>query len=195
MENLTGVVVGLLSADDQDSGQLHTFQVANPQFEIVNNELRLKEDQSLNLDQGMVSLVDLTVTDSGTPPESFTQTLVLDVLSNPRPWRYWPQPFDTNADGSVVPLDVLRLINQLNIPTILDVGGKLPRSAPAKSTLPFYDVNGDGFCTTNDILQIVNFLNRPVGEGESFVSDFEEITQEKSPRYTRLNSISVAIAK
>jgi hypothetical protein len=167
VENLSGLTVGTLAADDQDEDQTHTFLVADTRFEIMNNELKLKDDQSFDLDQGAVVRVDVSVSDSGTPPQTFVQTLDINIAANPNPWRHEPLPFDVNADGQVVPLDILRVINQLNIPTILELGGKLPRSRPARSTLPFYDVNGDGFCTSNDVLQIINFLNEQTGEGES----------------------------
>lgn len=84
------------------------------------------------------------------------------------PWQNPLRPFDTNGDGQVVPLDVLRIVNELNNPTILEVGGKLPASRPSDSTLPYYDVNGDSFCTPNDVLRIVNFLNGNSAEGERY---------------------------
>ena len=91
----------------------------------------------------------------------------INVVANPQPWQNVIDKYDTNADGQVVPLDVLRVFNQLNEPTILESGGQLPRSRLENSTQPFFDVNGDGFCTTNDALRIVNYLNSVVGEGEA----------------------------
>jgi hypothetical protein len=66
----------------------------------------------------------------------------------------------------VVPLDALRVINQLIAPTLLDPQGRLPPRA-AESTLAFFDVNGDGFCTPIDALQVINFLIGLLGESES----------------------------
>ena len=72
------------------------------------------------------------------------------------------------------------MINQLNSPTILEYGGRLPRSRSADLEFPFYDVNGDGFCTANDALQIVNYLNKSLGEGEFVVGGFWPPTSSTS---------------
>lgn len=169
-ENLSEIVVGTLSAIDQDVGQTHTFSVTDSRFEIVDTTLKLKAGEFLSLDNGATTNVDVTATDSGSPTQSLLQTLVITVVSNPRPWQYTPQPVDSNADGLIVPLDALRIINQLNNRTIVDSAGALPRSRPATSTLPYYDVSGDGFCTPNDVLRVINFLNARQGEGESLAN-------------------------
>lgn len=163
-ENISGATVGTLSATDPDAGQTHTFTTADSRFEINGSTLKLKAGEFVT---GATVSVDVTATDSGSPSQSTTRTLVINVIANPRSWLNSVQKFDTNADGSVVPLDALRIINQLNEPTILESNGKLPDLRSADSTLPFYDVNGDGFCTTNDVLQIINFLNSLLGEGEA----------------------------
>ena len=163
-ENISGATVGTLSATDPDDGQTHTFTTADPRFEIVDTTLKLKVDVFV---VGATVSVEVTATDSGTPPQALTQTLVINVTANARAWQYAIQRFDTNADGSIVPLDALRIINQLNDPTILGPGGRLPEARPAMSTLPYYDANGDGFCTSNDVLQIVNYLNSLLGEAEA----------------------------
>lgn len=102
---------------------------------------------------------------------SADQTVTITVNEvNDAPWRNETLPFDTNGDGQVVPLDALRIINQLNQPTILGAGGKLPDARPADPTVPYYDVNGDGFCTSNDVLRVINYLNDQEAEGEYFLS-------------------------
>lgn len=83
----------------------------------------------------------------------------------PPPWQNSSIRFDVSGDGVVVPLDALRIINELNSPRFHDAQGKLPNERPANGS--FYDVNGDGFVTTNDALQVINFLNsqgQPEGE-------------------------------
>ena len=83
----------------------------------------------------------------------------------PAPWQNPNVRFDVSGDGTVVPLDVLRIINELNDPRFHDAQGKLPNERPDGGS--FYDVNGDGFVTTNDALQVINFLNaQAVPEGE-----------------------------
>jgi hypothetical protein len=165
-ENLSGAVVGTLAAVDQDTGQTHSFLVSDARFEIVGTSLKLKAGQFLELSQGSTVNVPVTATDSGSPPQATMQSIVIQVAANLRAWQYDVEPTDTNADGQVVPLDALPLVNQLNNRTILDAQGRLPQARPADSTLAYYDVNGDGFCTPNDVLRIVNFINAG-GEGES----------------------------
>ena len=166
-ENISELTLGTLSAVDQDAGQTHQFSTTDSRFEIVGNALKLKVGEFLDFGQGATTNVTITARDSGATPQSLTQAVVINVAANPFPWQFATQKHDTNADGTVVPLDALRVINLLNDPSILQPGGKLPRSPhPATSTLPFYDVNGDGFCTPNDVLRVINFLNGAVGEGE-----------------------------
>ncbi|XZE56816.1 Ig-like domain-containing protein [Planctomycetaceae bacterium SH139] len=74
---------------------------------------------------------------------------------------------DVNADGSVSPIDALRIINLLN---------RSPQSAIPIRDLPappdFFDTNGNGLVVPMDALAIINFLNRNPnssgGEGEGF---------------------------
>lgn len=164
-ENISGARVGTLSATDQDPGQTHTFTTEDERFEIVAPAtLRLKPGVAV---KGATVSVVITVTDSGVPLQSTTQTLVINVVANPRPWQNVPLPRDTSADGRVVPLDALAVINQLNDPTILATGGRLPESRPETPFFPYYDVNGDGICSpVGDVLPIINFLNNGGGEGE-----------------------------
>jgi hypothetical protein len=189
-ERISGAMVGVLSATDQDTGQTHTFSVASP-FEISGTSLKLKSDHFLkvltdsnkvqacaivsgistcqDLSQSTTITVEVTSTDSGTPPMNLTQSLVVTVTVDSAPWQFGPnnpEKFDTNGSGTVEPLDVNRVITQLNDPTILRPGNLLPDSRPANSELPFYDVDGNGFCTPLDALIIINFLNERLGEGE-----------------------------
>ncbi|XZE32750.1 cadherin domain-containing protein [Pirellulaceae bacterium SH501] len=68
-------------------------------------------------------------------------------------------PFDVDADGSVSPLDVLVLVNEINT-----AGSRaLPRPVPFSA--PFIDPTNDGVLDPLDVLQVVNFLNNLVGSG------------------------------
>jgi hypothetical protein len=81
------------------------------------------------------------------------------------PWRNTANRFDVSGDGRVAPLDVLRIINELNLPQFRDAQGALPVERPTDAS--YYDVNGDGLVTSNDALQLINFLNtEPAPEGE-----------------------------
>ena len=92
-------------------------------------------------------MTEVRVTDSGNPPQAVKQTIVIDVIANPRAWQNVAEPFDSNGDNIVAPLDVLGIINQINNPTVLDPDRRLRNDRPASSLLPYYDTNGDGFCT------------------------------------------------
>jgi len=83
-------------------------------------------------------------------------------------WRTWQNPrnpLDVNADGVVVPLDVLLLINDINS------RGARPLSLPPLAPLlppPYLDTNGDGEVGPLDALLVINSLNRgSEGEGEA----------------------------
>jgi hypothetical protein len=173
-ERLAGLVIGTLSANDPDAGQTHTFTTDDTRFEMSGSNFKLKDGQYLEISAGQTVEVAIRATDSGSPPQSLTQTVVIQVSANAAPWRNEQLPADTNGDGRVVPLDALRVINQLNVPTILESGGRLPTARPANGSA-FYDVNGDGFCTSNDVLRVVNFLNTQTGEGELESYGGEEI--------------------
>ena len=147
-ECVSGLTVGSLTAVDQDAGQTHVFAVADSDsdFEIVDRTLKLKEDKYLSLASGETIDIQVTVTDSGTPTGSGTWTLSINVLANPRPWQNGASALDVNADGHVVPIDALSIINELNSPKVRDNTGRLPSARP--HTWPYYyDTNGDGFCT------------------------------------------------
>lgn len=69
--------------------------------------------------------------------------------------------FDVDANSLVSPLDVLRIINELNSRTVIDADGRLPENP----TLPvpfFWDVNGDNFVTVDDVNEVLGFLDQPL---------------------------------
>lgn len=75
-------------------------------------------------------------------------------------------PFDVDADGSVSPLDVLVLVNEINV----SGSRALPRPVPFSA--PYIDPTNDGILDPLDVLQVVNYLNNlrdlgPGPEGES----------------------------
>ena len=86
------------------------------------------------------------------------------------PWQNPIWHLDVTPDNVITPVgDILRGINQLNNPTIIDGEGRLPiPPAPPDAPPPFYDVSGDDRLTpVADILPVINFLNRREPEGES----------------------------
>jgi hypothetical protein len=164
-ENITGKSIGNLTAVDADTADTHTFFVTDTRFVISGSLLSLAP--GVSLDRAIASSIPLDVTtrDSGSPYREFTKTFDITVLANPFPWQNKPNELDTRNDGNVIPLDALAVINELNGRTISDIVGRLPKTRPADSTLPYFDVNGDGFVTPIDALRIVNALNH-LGEAE-----------------------------
>jgi VCBS repeat-containing protein len=76
-ENAPGAVIGTLAAVDPDSGDTFTFAVSDERFEVVGNQLKLKDDVSLDHEPSGVVTVTVTVTDAG--GESHTQTFEITV--------------------------------------------------------------------------------------------------------------------
>ncbi len=64
-ENAAGAVVGRLQVADPDAGDAHVLTVSDDRFEIVDGELRLVDELSLNYEDGARVSVDVTATDSG----------------------------------------------------------------------------------------------------------------------------------
>ncbi|MFO0999358.1 MAG: DUF2341 domain-containing protein [Planctomycetaceae bacterium] len=62
-EGIAGASVGLLTFTDVDFGDRHTSSVDDSRFEIVDGELRLKADQTLNYTVETTVTVNITVTD------------------------------------------------------------------------------------------------------------------------------------
>ena len=54
-ENLVGATIGQLSANDQDSGQTHSFTTSDSRLEIVGTTLRFKSDQYADFGAGATS--------------------------------------------------------------------------------------------------------------------------------------------
>jgi hypothetical protein len=87
------------------------------------------------------------------------------------PWQNPNTAEDVNNDGSVSPIDVLFVINDLN--------RNGARKLLDEPFTPYLDVDGNGFATSQDALQVINVLNRRSGgEAEpmpepSFLADRE----------------------
>jgi hypothetical protein len=86
----------------------------------------------------------------------------IDVVSA-QPWTNPDDALDVNRDGSVVPLDALLVINELNNHIFSDsTTGALP-NPPVAPNVPddvgYVDADGDGFVAPRDALLIINRLN------------------------------------
>jgi VCBS repeat-containing protein len=78
LDNQVGAWIGLLTAVDPDTGDVHTFTVSDPRFEIVGNQLVLKQGQYLDYETEQEVVVSVTATDQN--GLSVTQDLSLFVL-------------------------------------------------------------------------------------------------------------------
>ena len=79
------------------------------------------------------------------------------------PWQNPSNPCDVNANGTVSPLDVLLLINDLN--------RNGPRTlSPSDTAPPYLDVSGDGRVTALDALLVINAINRSAGSGAKAIA-------------------------
>jgi hypothetical protein len=179
LENLDGLVVGILAVDNGDPIGSYQLSVDDSRFEFVSAALKLKDDVFLALDSGATVTITVTATIPGSPESALTKTIALSVLANPLPWQNSANVLDSSRDGSVSAIDALVTINLLNAPNnaLVSVTGKLPQSRPHVPSDPIfdplYDTNGDGFASPLDVLIIINFLNDPTsfpGEGEALAS-------------------------
>ncbi|MBI2478400.1 MAG: hypothetical protein HYV60_07090 [Planctomycetia bacterium] len=123
------------------------------------------------------------------------------LLNGPSDWQNPVNPLDVNANGSVEPLDVLIIINELNAPKFRDAAGRLVDAASLPLFPDFYfDTNRDGFLVPLDALVIINFLNSFNGglEGEDalpapsgpFDPAFADLTAFVAQTETRPNVVT-----
>lgn len=96
---------------------------------------------------------------------------------------------DVDADGSITPLDVLVVVNDLNA----NSSRALPTNVP--DTAPYIDTDGDGFVGPLDVLRVVNFLNSRSsgGEGE-FVGPIQSTAATTSESTDRVATVDQVFA-
>jgi len=80
-ENDFGGVVGTLSASDPDAGDSVAFTVSDDRFEIVGDQLKLKDGVSLNAEEAAQAVVTVTATDAGGLFTSQDFTIVITDLN------------------------------------------------------------------------------------------------------------------
>ena len=102
-ENDAGAVVGAVSAVDPDDGDSLTYTVSDDRFEIVGNELRLKDGVSLDHETAETIDVTVTATDQGGLESSQAFTInVDDVNEGPSGVSLSNTTIDENDAGAVV---------------------------------------------------------------------------------------------
>ena len=76
-ENSAGATVGNLITSDVDTGDSHTYTVSDNRFEVVGNQLKLKD--GVSLDYETENTVALTVTSTDAAGANKAQSLTLNV--------------------------------------------------------------------------------------------------------------------
>ncbi|WP_164101631.1 tandem-95 repeat protein [Candidatus Laterigemmans baculatus] len=159
---------GLLANDSEADGDAFTVDVASVSDPLhgtvdVNADgtfsyTNLRNESAGETDTFSYRLIDK---DGRSVPVQVTITMTRSTHQNP------VDRLDTNADGSVSPIDALRVINLLNRQN----GSPAVRDLPAPPD--YYDVNGDGLVTPLDALVVINHLNRnpAASEGESLQAE------------------------
>ena len=122
-------------------------------------------DETVDLDMGWQ--ITGTAVDGGKFVRVLTNGGATLRLIGPRDWTNPINRLDTNGSGSVSPLDVLLIINELNNPQFSNSDRGLVDAANV-TTFPgfYYDTSPDGFVVPLDVLVVINFLNNPTGNQE-----------------------------
>ncbi|MDA1054350.1 MAG: dockerin type I domain-containing protein [Planctomycetota bacterium] len=108
-----------------------------------------------------------TVVEDGSFVRIFEQDAATVRSIGPADWSNPSNPLDVNGNGSVEPVDVLIIFNELNNRRYSAAGGRL-KSAADQATFPnfLFDSSPDGFVVPLDALVIINELNKPTGSAE-----------------------------
>lgn len=117
--------------------------------------------------------IDSTITENGKFARVLKQGTATLKMFGPRDWTNPINALDTNASGSVSPVDALLIINELNRP-LFSINRQLADPVTlAKFPGSYFDTNSDGLVAPLDVLLVINFLNaRAVtGEGEASTQD------------------------
>ncbi len=181
-EATPGAVVGTVSVDDQDA-QAYLYTVSDPRFEVVDGELKLKDDQSVSRTADVNLSLTVTAT-SLVGSDTISSTVAVPVVPKKSPFQNPADPRDVNGDGEVTPLDALLVINHINSTGVGPIPGSALRNGSGEGQI-WIDVNGDGVISPIDVLIIVNTLNRqrlvqlnavkPEGEDDQMPSPIETI--------------------
>lgn len=184
-ENSPGVIFGEVAVIDQD-GDAYQYTVSDPRFEVVDGQIKLKDDQSLVRESD--NALSLTVTATSLSGNSTISNAFTIAVGNGSPYQNPIEPRDVNGDGQITPVDALILINRLNSfgPGPLDGTGA--RGGSGEGPM-WVDVNGDGVISPLDVLIIINWLNRrrlvavndTIAEGEGSSLATPPIVNELNP--------------
>ncbi len=103
------------------------------------------------------------------------------AVHGPSDWQNPLSKLDVDSSGSIVPLDALLIINELNMPKYLDSRPALRNAADLETFPAYFDTSGDYKLTPLDVLLVINHLNRRGGgEGEHPSIDSISVVPEES---------------
>jgi outer membrane protein assembly factor BamB len=159
--NQLGAVAGSLTVNGPVSGP-YVWTVSDARFEVLNGQLKLKNDQAL--EPSPEGIISLQLTFAGDTDVSYVKTLDFSVLSNAYPWHNAALP--ENVDGNTVrdindAIFIIRLLRR-------GAGGPLPLPRPtAANGGHFGDVIADNKLDIYDAIAVIRYLRRnPNGSGE-----------------------------
>ena len=100
------------------------------------------------------------------------------IIYGDNKWHNAGRNLDVNGDGIISPLDVLRIINDVNA-----LGSRaLDDLGPVGNFFP--DVNDDGFISASDVLLVINFLNSGNQSGEGEVAPRIQASESRTASLT-----------
>ena len=164
----TPVVVDVLQNDSDSDGTLNRNSVAiasGPDVgsAVVQADGTIRYSPSSNF-VGTATLQYSVLDNDGLASNIATVTIVVggSIHQNPA------NRLDVNGDGSISPIDVLNLVNDINFNGIRTLPSDLP-------VPPYLDPNGNGQIDPLDVLDVINYINAQgnagAGEGESSMAD------------------------
>ncbi|MDO4897288.1 MAG: family 20 glycosylhydrolase [Moraxella sp.] len=120
-ENQDGFVIGRLTTTDPDTTDVHTYTVSDERFEIVSDELKLKDGQSI--DFASENQINLTITTNDGNGGTFAKDFMLTVQDDPN----YPTPMPASKEAGLN-LDMARKFYGVQalkvfIDNIADAGG------------------------------------------------------------------------
>ncbi len=154
--------VGVLANDTEADGDAVTVNVASV-TQPANGQVTMNANGTftyVNLANSVVGAVD-TFTYRAVDKDGVSNVVTVSITLIGSTHQNPSNRLDVNADGSVSPIDALRIINLLN----RENKASIPiRDLPAPPD--YYDTDGNGNVVPLDALAIINYLNRVRGSGE-----------------------------
>jgi VCBS repeat-containing protein len=162
-ENAAGAVIGTLTTSDVDSGDTHSYTVSDSRFEVVGNQLKLKDGISLDFEAGHNVNISVTAEDAGglTYSESFTLA-VNDVNEAPTAVVLTNTVVSTPENGGAIKVADIGVTDDALGTNVLSLSGT-DASAFYISGNALYFSGGADFETKNAYNVTVNVNDASVG--------------------------------